>query len=234
MSVLVAIQSSFVYRFSEVVTDDAFKKYISEAIEEVRKAGHWDEKQVPSTMINRKGETVSTTAYLGRLLVKFRMSRQAAAGAVFDPALQGLAPAAYDEDLQRQLKPVVSAPDGMVWISEECPAGKRLGEELDVRPGRGVMIGDNIALVQVGADWVKGSLLRVEVVPGHVETLKQRYGAPTLSAELKHELGVGKAEEIGEERGREEAVGSEDARILQVDYDAQEERHKEWMTLLPS
>ena len=33
-------------------------------------------------MINRKGETVSTTAYLGRLLVKFRMSRQAAAGAV--------------------------------------------------------------------------------------------------------------------------------------------------------
>jgi hypothetical protein len=42
-------------------------------------------------MINRKGETVSTTAYLGRLLVKFRMSRQAAAGAVFDPALQGLA-----------------------------------------------------------------------------------------------------------------------------------------------
>ena len=95
-------------------------------------------------------------------------------------------------------------------------------------PGCGVMIGDNIALVQVGTDWVKGSLLRVEVVPGHVETLKQRYGAPTLSAELKHELGVGKAEEIGEERGREEAVGSEDARILQVDYDAQEERHKEW------
>ena len=134
------------YRFSEVVTDDAFKKYISEAIEEVRKAGHWDEKQVPSTMINRKGETVSTTAYLGRLLVKFRMSRQAAAGAVFDPALQGLANAAYDEDLQRQLKPVVSAPDGMIWISEECPAGKRLGEELDVRPGRGVMIGDNQAM----------------------------------------------------------------------------------------
>ena len=64
--------------------------------------------------------------------------------------------------------------------------------------------------------------------PGHVETLKQRYGAPTLSAELKHELGVGKAEEIGEGRGREEALGSEDARILQVDYDAQEERHKEW------
>ena len=47
-------------------------------------------------------------------------------------------------------------------------------------------------------------------------------------------MGVGKAEEIGEERGREEAVGSEDARILQVDYDAQEERHKEWMTLLTS
>ena len=45
------------YRFSE-----AFKKYIGEAIEEVRKAGHWDDGQVPSTMINRKGDTVSTTA----------------------------------------------------------------------------------------------------------------------------------------------------------------------------
>ena len=131
----------------EAVREDAFKKYIGEVIEEVRKAGHWDEKQVPSTMINRKGETVSTTAYLGRLLVKFRMSRKRAAGAVFDPAL---APAAYDEDLSANSSQLFLLQTAWSGYLRECAAGKRLGEELGVHPGCGVMIGDSIALVQVG------------------------------------------------------------------------------------
>ena len=44
------------YRFSDAVDDDAFKKYVQKAIEEVKKAGHWDDSKIPQMMLNLKGE----------------------------------------------------------------------------------------------------------------------------------------------------------------------------------
>ena len=213
------------YRFAEPVDDDTFRRYIEKAMDAVKKSGHWNDSKIPSTLVSRKGDSVPTSSYLGRLLTKYKTSP--GAGAFFDPAAQGLLPGAYLGALQQNLKPVAPAPEGMVWISEEISAGKRLGEELDVCPGGGVMVDDTTALVQVGPGWVKGVLLRVEAVPHHVELLKKKYEALPHPEELRRDLGPPVAEEAGE-KGRDEVAFAEDARILQVDYDAQEERHKEW------
>ncbi|CAJ1441652.1 unnamed protein product [Effrenium voratum] len=202
------------YRFSDAVDDDAFKKYVQKAIEEVKKAGHWDDSKIPQMMLNLKGEEVATTSYLGRMLVNRRLKGK---GAVIDPSNQGLAP----------VKPVCMAPEGFVWISEENCGGRSLGEELPVFPGAGVMVSEKLALVKVGQDWVKGRLVKVEDVPDYVESLRKRYEVPTpVLAELSKALGPETA--ALEVEGAEAGKSPDDARILAVDYDAQDERYKEW------
>ncbi|CAJ1390919.1 unnamed protein product, partial [Effrenium voratum] len=164
------------------VDDDAFKKYVQKAIEEVKKAGHWDDSKIPQMMLNLKGEEV---------------------------------------------KPVCMAPEGFVWISEENCGGRSLGEELPVFPGAGVMVSEKLALVKVGQDWVKGRLVKVEDVPDYVESLRKRYEVPTpVLAELSKALGPETA--ALEVEGAEAGKSPDDARILAVDYDAQDERYKEW------
>ena len=59
-----------VYRFRTEVTDEDFKKYIQEAIEEIKKEGKWDDALVRRKLWDRSGEEVSATAYLGSVLVK--------------------------------------------------------------------------------------------------------------------------------------------------------------------
>ena len=90
------------------------------------------------------------------------------------PPMPGL-----EEDVSPELRdkvhPVSPAPEGYVWISEECKHGKKLGEELEVSLGFGVSIDRSVALILFRGDYLKGRLLRVEDVPSYVEELKSRY-----------------------------------------------------------
>lgn len=49
--------------------------------------------------------------------------------------------------LRDKVHPVSPAPEGYVWISEECKHGKKWGEELEVSPGFGVSIDRSVAQI---------------------------------------------------------------------------------------
>ena len=118
------------YRFSEPVDDDGFKRCIEIAIKELKDAGTWDESKVPLTLFDRKGREVSATVYLGRLVVPRR--RLVGKGLHQGPQLGvGLGVTDYDPELKGKMRPVVVAPEGYVWVSEE--ASKRIGLERSCR-----------------------------------------------------------------------------------------------------
>ena len=194
------------------------------AMEEVRKAGAWKSELIPKTLINRKGHEVSTVGYLGKLL-KVRLPLRF--GAVHDPASQGVAPADYAGDLGSRLKPISPAPEGYLWVSEELSAGRGLGEELGVLPGAGIMVDNDIGLIMVGREFVRGRLMKIEEAPAHVEVLQRRYRPMESHDSVRQDLGVPPPEALAVE-DEDRQLPPEDARILAVDYDAQDERHKEW------
>lgn len=212
------------YRFASALSDEEFKGYVEQAMEETRKAGAWKPELIPKTLINRKGQEVSTASFLGRAL---RVRLTGKFGAVHDPALQGVAPADYAGDLGSRLKPIVPAPEGYLWVAEEMLAGRSLGEELGVLPGGGVMVGSDIGLVMIGQEFIRGRLLKIEEVPAHAESLRKRYMPPEAPVVARQELAPPPQVLAVEEEDKGQA-SPEDARILSVDYDAQDERYKEW------
>lgn len=221
-----------VYRFSSPVDDASFKKYIQIAIDEIKKGGLWNESKVPRTILNLKGEEVSATAYLGRILVTKRVIEKGR-GAIVPALGADLGELKFAGELEGKVKPVSYAPEGFVWISMENIGMRQLGEELDVIPGYGVMVKDDLALILLGGEWMKGRLCRVEEVPRFVEELKKRYEKRAHAEDLQEQLNLGQTGQSAppaekDEDGEAAEKVSEDARILAVDYDNQEERHKEW------
>ena len=221
-----------VYRFSTPVDDAAFKKYVQLAIEDVKKGGLWNDSKVPKTIRNLKGDEVSATAYLGRILVTKRVTGKGR-GAVVPALGADLGELKFARELDGSVKPVSYAPEGFVWISVERTNAKQLGEELDVIPGYGIAVKDDTALILLGGEWLRGRLCRVEEVPKVVDELRKRYERKPYAEDLQKQLnmdGAALAASSGEKEREDEAEEkvSEDARILAVDYDNQEERHKEW------
>jgi len=214
-----------VYRFKIQVTDEDFKKYVREAIDEIKREGHWKDSLVPKSLFDRSGKEVSATAFLGPILVKRRQMNKGLGYVQHGPPMPGL-----EEDVPPELRdkvhPVSPAPEGYVWISEECKHGKKLGEELEVSPGFGVSIDRSVALILFRGDYLKGRLLRVEDVPSYVEELKSRYKTPSIPAGLAADLA--NRDEPADIKEAPDEKATEDARVLEVDYDSQGERYKEW------
>ena len=193
------------YRFSDAVDDDAFKKYVQKAIEEVKKAGHWDDSKIPQMMLNFKKKEVATTSCLGRMLVNRRLKGK---GAIIDPSNQGLAPSKH-------------CFRGFVWSSEEnC-------EEAWVKSCQSFQWLVSWSMrnwhCQSGPGLGEGTF----GVPGYVGSLQKRYEVPTpVLAELSKALGPETA--ALEVEGAEAGKSPDDARILAVEYDAQDKRHNKW------
>ena len=179
-----------VYRFSTPVDEGTFKKYIQLVIEEIKKGGAWDDAKVPKSILNLKGEEVSATSYLGRILVPRRVTEKSR-GAVVPALGADLGELKFAREIQGCVKPISYAPEGFVWISEEKTNGKHLGEELDIIPGYGVAVSNDQALVLLGGEWIKGRLCRVEEVPSYVEDLKKRYEKKLHSDDLQRQLNLG-------------------------------------------
>ena len=217
--------SESVYRFKIQVTDEDFKKYVREAIDEIKREGHWKDSLVLKSLFDRSGKEVSATAFLGPTLVKRRQMNKGLGYVQHGPPMPGL-----EEDVPPELRdkvhPVSPAPEGYVWISEECKHGKKLGEELEVSPGFGVSIDRSVALILFRGDYLKGRLLRVEDVPSYVEELKSRYKTPSVPAGLAADLA--NRDEPADIKEAPDEKATEDARVLEVDYDSQGERYKEW------
>ena len=140
------------YRFSEVLDDESFKTHIGQAIQLTKDSGKWDESKVPQTLIDRRGREVSSVAFLGRqLLPRHRIRGK---GSLMGPAgdQNGGGQVDYPSELKDKIKPIIQAPEGVVWISEEVFSGKGLGEEVEAIPGHGVMVSDEVGwhLEEVG------------------------------------------------------------------------------------
>ena len=155
--------------------------WIKEAMDEAKKAHQWDDAKIPSTVINRKGEEVSASAFLGRLLVSRRVTAKGRGVTTPAAIVDDEMAVDYAGDLKDRVRPIRAAPEGYVWVAEESVSGKILGEELDVTPGCGIMIDFDIGLVQIGSQWIRGRKKKVEEVHSFVEELQRRYPSPQLS-----------------------------------------------------
>lgn len=221
------------YRFAEEFADEDLKGWIKEAMDEAKKANQWDDAKIPATVINRKGEEVSASAFLGRLLVSRRVTAKGRGVTTPAAIVDDEMAVDYAGDLKDRVRPIRAAPEGYVWVAEETVSGRVLGEELDVTPGCGLMIDFDIGLVQIGSQWIRGRKKKIEEVHSFVEELQKRYSSQQLSIsplERVRESAV-KKDEDAEAENAEEAV-SEDARVLPIDYDGQGERYKEFKVVI--
>ena len=200
------------YRFSEEFSDEDLRRWIKEAMDEVKKAHQWEDSKVPSTIINRKGEEISASGFLGRLLVSRRVVAKGRGITTVAALASDEMAVDFTGDLKDRVKPILAAPDGYVWVAEEFAAGKVPGEELDVVPGCGVMIDFDTGLIQAGGQWIKGKK-KVEEVHQYAKELQDR------------------KDEEAEAEGTAEAA-SEDARVLPIDYDGQGERFKDFKVVI--
>ena len=206
--------------------DDEVKSYMKQVIEDIKKDGSWDDSKIPEKIFNRAGKEETSTAYLGRVLIPRRIAGKGA-GVLTLPAAEPLeSPLAYSEEVSAAMGPLSPAPEGFIWISEENGYGKRIGEELEVSAGEGVMLNHEVALVKLRRGWIKGRKMKIEDVPAYVEQVRRRYQEYLDEGRLQEDLGLAAKPEAKPKE--DDAASPEDARVLAIDWDAQGERYKEF------
>eukprot|EP00435_Cladocopium_sp_Y103_P027188 s335_g6.t1 len=203
-----------VYRFRQAPTDEKLRQYVGMAIQDmgsrVFEPGAWR----PQYILTSKGEEVSPSAFLGRLLVPRRITR-GTGGVLEEP--QGEAEI-VPEDVHHVRRP----PDTHIWISEEKVGDVELGEEIPYPPTKAIGVGDSAGLACVRGQWVRISLRKVVDVPGYVEARRgemSRYLSAIPRAPVVEVADSKKDKVLSEEV-------HEDARTLSVDFDEQGERFK--------
>ena len=214
------------YRFRDALEDDEVKSYMKQVIEDIKNDGSWDDSKIPEKIFNRAGKEETSTAYLGRVLIPRRIAGKGA-GVLTLPAAEPLeSPLAYSEEVSAAMGPLSPAPEGFIWISEENGYGKRIGEELEVSAGEGVMLNHEVALVKLRRGWIKGRKMKIEDVPAYVEQVRRRYQEYLDEGRLQEDLGLAAKPEAKPKE--DDAASPEDARVLAIDWDAQGERYKEF------
>lgn len=214
-----------IYRFALEPTEEDMKKHIFAALDEMGKPqlspGDW----LPAN-VKVEGRLVSTTKMLEVRAVPRRVTRGGGqvqmAGE--DPLLAGLAP-----DLLNDVLPICGAPEGHVWLYLPRKHEDGRAREVPVVRGQGVMLGPRLGLAIIQGAYHPVELYRMEEVP----TIMEKYQLHGDHAQLKKDLGV--EDDVSKEKDEGQAVDSTgadgenpDARVLDVDYDAQGERYKEW------
>lgn len=214
--------SSPTYRFAEALTDEDRQKYMTEAIQQIKAAGDWEETDRPSKVIDARGSEVLPHNYL-RILVPRRLPPRGG-GVMAHPVLENDMPGAtYTEELAGLVSPIRPAPDGYLWVAAEFSKDKKPGDEVEVRPGRGVMVGFKTALIPVREGFLKVRKVKIEDIPVFAEEVRGFHREEPVG-HLRRDLGIEKDPEATREATAEEP---EDARVLGIDYDAQGQKYKE-------
>ncbi|CAE7243495.1 pksN [Symbiodinium natans] len=210
-----------VYRFSESVSDEDFKGWIREALQELR-GMEGPSPEVPRHVRNMKGDVVDATAYLGTILVPRRVGakRLVTASPTSSPATS-------------HEFPVLSSTD--MWVIADPRGELQIGAELTPSPGDLFLGGKDAAFFRAGL-WVRGELVdRALLDAWQLERLKHLTGKPLVDAAAER-LGIrpdpedplknraGEARETPEVKDDDES----DARTLWVEFDDQGDRFREW------
>ena len=213
-----------IYRFAADPTEEEMKGHIFSALDEMGKAQLSPSDWLPPH-VRIEGRLVSATKLLGVRAVPRRVTRGGgqlqAPGE--EPLMAGIAP-----ELVNEVVPICSAPEGNVWLFLPRRHEDGRAREVAVGKGQGVMLGPRLGLCTSQGDRFV-ELFRLEEVPAIMEKYQERGDNEQLKKELGVEEMMSKEKEAGWTMEGPGADGDNpDARVLDVDYDAQGERYKEW------
>ena len=216
---------SAIYRFSEDLSVDDMKKYIIQALDEMSLKEFGPGEWLPS-YVKVGGKEVSTSGLLGNRVVTRRLVR--GGGQVEHPQGLMVLVESLDSSVKELVVAIGPAPDSHVWMHFPAKHEDGLAKEVVVSKGRGVRTGEEQGLYWENGRWLHLQLVKIEEAP----ELMERYSRG-LDHDLAARLGlpshddVRAKEEEAKEKGEAEPENP-DARDLEVDYDAQGERYKEW------
>ncbi len=201
-----------VYRFKEMPGRDELIDHIKGFLRMKGMAHVGPDDWRPASI--RFGQKVeSALAVLGRLIVPRRLP---ARGLVTTPDPVGTS---LDPVLVRQMGRLRGALEGYVWLS--LGADRDAGGEVQVAGLLGAVCGEETAIICRNGVWDMLKLVKVGDAPAWAE---KRRGPASSDVPLRAE---GQDLKQDAEKVEESSVG-EDARTLEVDYDEQGERYKEW------
>lgn len=98
---------------------------MTEAINEMRTAGDWDDTVIPRAIIDEKGDEVAPSLYLPGVVLRRRLPLRGGGG-VLDNDAPG---SSYTPDFGNLVAPIRPAPEGYIWASEEMNDVVKPGEE---------------------------------------------------------------------------------------------------------
>lgn len=216
---------SAIYRFSEDLSADDMKKYIIQALDEMSLKEFGPGEWLPS-YVKVGGKEVSTSGLLGNRVVTRRLVR--GGGQVEHPQGPMVLVESLDSSVKELVVAIGPAPDSHVWMHFPAKHEDGLAKEVVVSKGRGVRTGEEQGLYWENGRWLHLQLVKIEEAP----ELMERYSRG-LDHDLAVRLGLPSHDDV---RAKEEETKKKgeaepenpDARVLEVDYDAQGERYKEW------
>lgn len=171
----------------------------------------------------RFGQKVeSASAVLGWLIVPRRLP---ARGHVTTPGLADEIGSGLDPDLVRQMTRLRAAPEGYVWLSLGASRAEDSGGEVQVAGLLGAMCGEETAIICKGGAWDMLKLVKVGDAPSWAEKRRS-----PIVPEVPEKVDEQDTKEEAEKQ--DEASGGDDARTIEVDYDEQGERFKEWRKVM--
>ncbi|CAE7694882.1 pksN [Symbiodinium sp. CCMP2456] len=205
------------YRFASRLTDDDFKQRIREAYRQGLQEPAFDNNWRPAEILNMEGVRVSSSDFLGGLLVTRRLAgKQSGLAPVTGPASPG--GTGFAAPCLHSLAPITRASHGKVWIATESLEGVMRGQSVEVDVATDVQFGDHTGLVSRNGCWLKVELIdRSEIE----EFRKERDLYPSVNELRSSDMPDVKVEQ-------EQAEDDGDARTLYVDYDEQGHRYKPW------
>lgn len=211
-----------VYRFANEPTEEELKGYIERALDEMglKEIGP-DSWQPAYVRVGR--DLVSATKLLGRRLVGRRRVR---GGGVIHPVGEGLDDliGGLDRGLQNDVNVIEPAPEGKVWVLVPPLGSGETVSEVVVSRGMGICAGLNGGLVRFRDEWRFVQLMTSHDLADLVSKKPPAGGEP-----LARELGLTIDEPpLAAEDEKESKDTNPDARVLDVDYDSEGERFKEW------
>ena len=211
-----------VYRFANDPTEEELKGYIEKAFDEmgISEVGP-DAWQPAYVRVGR--DLVSASKILGRRLVTRRRVR---GGGVVQPAREHLDElvGGLDSELQNDVSTIEPAPEGKVWVLVPALGSDETLSEVIVVKGIGIRTGLDRGLVKVHGAWRFLQLMTTHEFAEFAGRKNQVHEDP-----LARELGIKKAEPPMTTEGEKDSRETNpDARVLEVDYDSEGERFKEW------
>ena len=214
-----------IYRFSEEVTEEEMKGYIETALDDLGVASLGPADWYPS---NAKigGKLVSVSKLLGRRAVPRRIGK--GAGRVEQPAPEANLASPISPLVADQLIPITKAPEEHLWLHLPAQKAGAVAREVQVEDGKGVMTRNGYALYNDKEGMIPLTLVKVEEAPAILGAYRDDVNPVALMQELGVEKPHYPVGESLEKLDGEVEVENPDARVLEVDYDTQGERYKEW------